>query len=376
MTFAKGKPQGLLVSRPAPVTTNSGTAVRFTPDASIFSVTTFEYDVLAARMDELAFLNAGLQLTLSDHRLKKTKKQTFVHAGGISEYADLLVEGKTPLHTVLGPSIKDLIIKTIRTDRMNRGSAGGFTARGIIDNIEVECALRWSCDQYTDTLVSFANGIRTADGGTHVDGLRSTLARGINAAKRNANTKKSGASSDDYIPGEYVREGLTAVLRVNVPNPEFEGQTKTRLGSPGVRQAVDAVVGEALQRLFEWHPAALKAIVEKAIAAQKAASAAKAARDLVRRKSILTTTVLPGKLADCSARDAAISEIFIVEGDSAAGSAKQGRDRETQAVLPLRGKILNVEKCTAERIYQNSELQALIAALGLGMRSEPFNKKI
>jgi len=321
------------------------------------------------------FLNAGLQLTLSDHRLKKPKNQTFVHAGGISEYADFLVSGKTPLHVVLGPLIKDVTSKAIKTDRANRGGVGGFVARGIVDNIEVECALRWSCDQYTDTLVSFANGIRTADGGTHVDGLRSTLARGINAAKRSANIKKIGTSSDDYIPGEYIREGLTAVLLVNIPNPEFEGQTKTRLGSPGVRQAVDAVVGEALQRLFEWHPVALRAIVEKAVAAQKAASAAKAARDLVRRKSLLTATVLPGKLADCSTRDAAVSEIFIVEGDSAAGSAKQGRDRETQAVLPLRGKILNVEKCAAERIYQNSELQALIAALGLGVRSEPFNRE-
>ena len=160
------------------------------------------------------FLNAGLQLTLSDHRLKNTKNQTFVHAGGISEYADFLVKGKTPLHAVLGPSIKDMTAKTIRAERANRGDAGGFMARGIVDSIEVECALRWSCDQYTDTLVSFANDIRTADGGTHVDGLRSTLARGINAAKRSANTKKTGTSSDDYIPGEYVREGLTAVLLV------------------------------------------------------------------------------------------------------------------------------------------------------------------
>jgi len=375
MTFAKGEPQGSLVSRPAPATKNSGTVVRFTPDSSIFPMSTFEYDVLAARMDELAFLNAGLQLTLSDHRLKKPRNQTFLHAGGISEYADFLVSGKTPLHVVLGPSIKDVTSKAIKTDRANRGGAGGFVARGIVDNIEVECALRWSCDQYTDTLVSFANGIRTADGGTHVDGLRSTLARGINAAKRSANIKKIGTSSDDYIPGEYIREGLTAVLLVNIPNPEFEGQTKTRLGSLGVRQAVDFVVGEALQRIFEWHPAALRAIVEKAVAAQKAASAAKAARDLVRRKSLLTATVLPGKLADCSTRDAAVSEIFIVEGDSAAGSAKQGRDREKQAVLPLRGKILNVEKCAAERIYQNSELQALIAALGLGVRSTPFNRE-
>jgi DNA gyrase subunit B len=377
MLFANGLPQGALVSRPAARIHSTGTSVRFTPDSSIFKMRTFDYDVLAARMDELAYLNAGLQLMLLDHRPRRVKRQTFVHSGGISEYADFLVSGRVPLHQALGPATS--LSPTVNQGNMSgklSSSHGGFLARGVIDGVEVECALRWSGDQYTDTLVSFANGIRTVDGGTHVDGLRATLARGVNTAKRSALTsvKKLSTSADEYIPGEYVREGLTAILNVIVPDPEFDGQTKTRLGSSGVRQVVDTVVGEALQQLFEWHPAALKAIVEKALASQKAASAAKAARDLVRRKSLLATTVLPGKLADCSARASAATEIFIVEGDSAAGSAKQGRDRETQAILPLRGKILNVEKCIAERIYYNSELQALIAALGLGVHGEPFRK--
>ncbi|KAH8055267.1 DNA topoisomerase type II [Aureococcus anophagefferens] len=324
-------------------------------------------------MDELAFLNAGVELSLTDFREPKKKKKkgdggprvdVFRHDGGISEYADFLTSEKTPLHAALGPSV---------TKGKHKKEA--FVARGTKDGVEVECALRWSSDAYAEVTVSFANGIRTADGGTHVDGLRSVVARGVNAA---AKRSPSGKSDNAYVPGEYVREGLTAVLLVNVPEPEFEGQTKTRLGSPGVRQVVDAVVGAALQQLFEWHPQALKAIVDKALAAQKAAGAAKAARDLVRRKSLLATTVLPGKLADCSLRDAALSEIFIVEGDSAAGSAKQGRDRESQAILPLRavlrGKILNVEKCAPERIYLNAELQALISALGLGVRGEEFNR--
>ncbi|KAH8066822.1 DNA topoisomerase type II [Aureococcus anophagefferens] len=275
----------------------TGTRVVFSPDGDIFEKTVFDYDVLAARMDELAFLNAGVELSLTDFREPKKKKKkgdggprvdVFRHDGGISEYADFLTSEKTPLHAALGPSV---------TKGKHKKEA--FVARGTKDGVEVECALRWSSDAYAEVTVSFANGIRTADGGTHV---------------------------------------------------------------------VDAVVGAALQQLFEWHPQALKAIVDKALAAQKAAGAAKAARDLVRRKSLLATTVLPGKLADCSLRDAALSEIFIVEGDSAAGSAKQGRDRE------LRGKILNVEKCAPERIYLNAELQALISALGLGVRGEEFNR--
>jgi len=302
-------------------------------------------------MDELAYLNAGARLRLLDERRKrkKVRAREFLHVGGVGEFADELCAGKTPLHAALGASL---------------------LAAGVKDGVKVECALRWSSDQFNDVVVSFANGIRTADGGTHVDGLRATLTRGVNAAAKKAGKLKADASN---IPGEYVREGLTAVLVVNVPEPEFEGQTKTRLGSPGVRQIVDAVVGDELAKLFDWQPKALAAIVDKALAAQSAATAAKHARDLVRRKTLLASTVLPGKLADCAAKGKADAEIFIVEGDSAAGSAKQGRDRATQAILPLRGKILNIEKCATERIYQNTELQALMAALGLGIRGEPFS---
>lgn len=225
--------------------------------------------------------------------------------------------------------------------------------------------MRWNRDQYDDLLISFANGIRTGDGGTHLDGLKAVLTRTINAMARKSGKLKEGR---DNLTGDFVREGLTAVVSVKVPEPEFEGQTKNRLGNPEVRSIVDAVVGEALTNVLEWNPKVLNAIVDKAMAAQAAAQAAKAARDMVRRKSLLQSTVLPGKLADCSSRDPAESEIYIVEGDSAAGSAKQGRDRRTQAILPLRGKILNIEKAATEKIYQNAELQALISALGLGVQ--------
>ncbi|CAN0113341.1 unnamed protein product, partial [Discosporangium mesarthrocarpum] len=233
-------------------------------------------------------------------------------------------------------------------------------AAGERGGVSVEACLSWSKDMYSDTLVSFANGIsRTGDGGTHLEGLKSTVTRTVNTLAKRVGKVKEG------IGGEFVREGLTAVISVKVPEPEFEGQTKNRLGNPEVRGIVDAVVQEELVKIFEWNPKVLGAIVEKASSAQAAAAAAKAARDMVRRKSLLTSTVLPGKLADCASRDPKESEIYIVEGDSAAGSAKQGRDRRTQAILPLRGKILNIEKCAAEKIYHNNELQALISALGL-----------
>lgn len=267
--------------------------------------------------DELAYLNAGARLKLIDERKKgkksARKQREFMHEGGIGEYADSLCVSKTPLHPALGPRSKPAKAGASTGATF---AHGGFVAQGSRDGVKVECALRWSSDQFNDVFVSFANGIRTADGGTHVDGLRATLTRGVNAAAKKSGKLRADASN---IPGEYVREGLTAVLIVNVPEPEFEGQTKTRLGSPGVRQIVDAIVGEQLASLFEWQPKALAAIVEKALAAQSAATAAKHARDLVRRKTLLASTVLPGKLADCSSK-AKDAEIFIVEGDSAAGT--------------------------------------------------------
>ena len=231
------------------------------------------------------------------------------------------------------------------------------------------CAGR-SKDSYAEALTGFANGIRTSDGGSHLEGLKAAVAKSINAQARKTGKLKE---KDLNIPAEFLREGLTGVVSVKVPEPEFEGQTKTRLGNPEVRAIVDSAVSEALTTIFEWQPQVLAVIVNKAMEAQAAALAAKAAREMVRRKSLLHSTVLPGKLADCSSRNPAESEIYIVEGDSAAGSAKQGRDRRTQAILPLRGKILNIEKASNEKIYQNAELQALISALGLGIRGAEFD---
>lgn len=365
----------------------SGTRVRFLPDEQIFTTTTaFDTDVICHRLDELAYLNAGLKIevtvekpsparaaalkayrsvdgsgeddedeALDAHRVMEdfseeaeTKKMVFVHSGGIAEYVDMLSASKQSLHT--DPT----------TILLSENVSG----------VGVEVALRWNSDSYTDSLIGFANNIRTVDGGTHLEGLRAALTRTINQLARRAGKLKEGRSN---MQGDYIREGLTASVSVKVPDPEFEGQTKSRLGSPHVRSIVDGVVSRQLADFFEFHPKVLTDIVEKAQAAQAAAEAARRARDVVRRKNVLESSTLPGKLADCTSRDPAQSEIFIVEGDSAGGSAKQGRDRMFQAILPLRGKILNVEKTDDAKIYQNNEIQSLITALGLGIRGEDFD---
>jgi hypothetical protein len=270
---------------------------------------------------------------------------------------------------------EEVNVISISVDANGRGADGCTVTANLPESkmkgVAVEVSLRWNSDQYTDNLSGFANGIRTSDGGSHMDGMKAAITKAINA-----DAKKAGKIKDIKIPGEFLREGLTAVVSVKIPEPEFEGQTKTRLGNPEVRQIVDVVVADALHTLFEWQPNVLTAIVNKALEAQSASLAARAARDMVRRKSLLTSTVLPGKLADCASRDPADSEIYIVEGDSAAGSAKQGRDRRTQAILPLKGKILNIERASNEKIYQNSELQALISALGLGVRGVEFDVEV
>jgi DNA gyrase subunit B len=345
-------------------------------------------------MDEIAYLNAGLVLALKDERLEindKRRLQVFYHAGGLVEYIDLLCQGKALLFSSKAGTTKKSIKKPSKKDSIADGSriagitdpiagilaedeatilvSGTTTASEGKPSIAVSVALRWSSDMYTESILSFCNNIRTKDGGSHVEGLKACLTRMINqTAKRLGRTKETG-----NLPGEFIREGLTAIVSVSVAEPEFEGQTKGRLGNPEVRPAVDAILSTELTTLFDFRPDLLDAIYDKATAALAAAQAAKAARDMVRRKTLLTSTILPGKLADCASRDITESEIFIVEGDSAAGSAKQGRDRRTQAILPLRGKILNIERAATERIYQNNELQGLISALGLGIKGANFD---
>lgn len=366
----------------------TGTTVTFLPDDQVFKSesgkksVTFDPNRLIGRLDEIAYLNAGLVLTLWDNRKPETsKRHVFYHAGGLAEYIEFLCQTKTPLIGKNEASTKGKRKKT--TEATNNPIDGLLTEDGTTiicrgdqqsDNgapsVSVSIALRWSSDMYSESIMSFCNNIRTKDGGTHVDGLKACLTRTINSLSKKIGKAKDKSSN---LPGECIREGLTAIVSVSVSEPEFEGQTKGRLGNPEVRLAVDALLATQLTRLFEWRTDILESIYSKASDAQAAAAAARAARDLVRRKTLLTSTVLPGKLADCASRNQEESEIFIVEGDSAAGSAKQGRNRKTQAILPLRGKILNIERVAAERIYQNNELQGLISALGLGVKGSDFD---
>jgi DNA gyrase subunit B len=329
-----------------------GTSVSFLPDTQIFTVgTEFDYNTLVGRLRELAYLNAGIHVVFTDYRLEllksdQPKVSEFHYAGGIKEYVAYINSDKQPIH--------DEIIY-ISSER---------------DGVQVEAALQWCVDAYADNLLGFANNIRTIDGGTHLEGLKAVLTRTLNTFARKRNKRKDAESN---LAGENIREGLTAIVSVKVPDPEFEGQTKTKLGNTEVRGIVDSLVGESLSEYLDFHPAVADAILEKAIQAFNAAEAARRARELVRRKSVLESSTLPGKLADCSTRDPSESEIFIVEGDSAGGSAKQGRDRRFQAILPLRGKILNIEKTDDAKIYKNTEIQALITALGLGIKGEEFD---
>eukprot|EP00980_Cylindrotheca_fusiformis_P023066 scaffold10090_cov119-Cylindrotheca_fusiformis.AAC.4 len=358
----------------------SGTSVTFLPDIQVFKGESGSPDVsfdpsrLRGRMGEIAYLNAGLVLAIKDNRGKEPKIEVYYQAGGLSEYVSELCKTKTALFsTTKTPKAKRTNVEGLLTDDGFTILCKGSASDGDSANeIAVSVVLRWSSDMYTESILSFCNNIRTRDGGSHVDGLKMCLTRTMNQLSKKLGVAKEGAAN---LPGEFVREGLTAIISVSVPDPEFEGQTKGRLGNPEVRPVVDGIVSKELTRLFEFRTDLLDTIYSKASAAQAAASAARAARDLVRRKTLLTSTVLPGKLADCATRDPSESEIFIVEGDSAAGSAKQGRNRRTQAILPLRGKILNIERAAAEKIYQNSELQGLISALGLGVKGSDFDSK-
>ncbi|GIP22391.1 DNA topoisomerase (ATP-hydrolyzing) subunit B [Paenibacillus sp. J22TS3] len=319
-------------------TDETGTKTTFVPDPEIFTETTvFDYDILLTRIRELAFLNKGISISLHDERTGQSN--SFKYEGGISEYVQFLNQNKEALHE------------------------NPIYVEGSRDMIQVEVALQYN-DSYTENIYSFANNINTHEGGTHESGFKSALTRIINDYARKYNLIKD---SDSNLTGDDVREGLTAIISVKIPEPQFEGQTKTKLGNSEVRGIVESLFAEKLQEFMEENPAVSKRILEKALQASRAREAARKARELTRRKSALEVSSLPGKLADCSSKDASISELYIVEGDSAGGSAKQGRDRHFQAILPLRGKILNVEKARLDRILGNAEIRAIITALGTGI---------
>lgn len=325
----------------------NGTRIHFVPDATIFETTTFDYDVLAHRMRELAFLNAGLSIIITDERSGDTA--TYCYAGGLIEFVKYLNDGVECLH----PTPIDISKKDIE------------------NKLEIEVAMQYTT-AYDEKIYSYVNSVNTRDGGTHLEGFRSAITRTINTvAKRNGLIKENSTIT---LRGEDVREGLTSVVSIKMANPQFEGQTKMRLGNSSVKGTVDSLVYAALSEYFDENPNVLKIIIEKALSAAKAREAARNARDLARRKSSLESSGLPGKLADCSERDPAKSEVYIVEGDSAGGSAKQGRDRKFQAILPLRGKILNVEKAGEHQILKNAEIQTLISAIGTGI-GEKFDQE-
>ncbi|GAW30211.1 MULTISPECIES: DNA topoisomerase (ATP-hydrolyzing) subunit B [unclassified Carboxydocella] len=319
---------------------DTGTQISFKPDHLIFEELEFNYETLAQRLRELSFLNQGVKITLKDERTGA--EEVYQHEGGIRDFVVYLNKNKDPLH--------DQVIY--------------FAANK--DRVQVEVALQYNSG-YTEGIFSFANNINTPEGGTHEAGFKTALTRIINDYARKHNLLKE---NEGNLTGEDVREGLTAVISVKVEEPQFEGQTKTKLGNTEVRGIVDAVVTEGMGTFLEENPAIARKIIEKAVNAARAREAARKARELTRRKNALETTSLPGKLADCSSKDPAECELYLVEGDSAGGSAKQGRDRRFQAILPLRGKIINVEKARLDKIFANEEIRAIITALGCGISDE------
>ena len=320
----------------------TGTKVTFLPDETIFEDTVFDYDVLKQRFREMAFLTKGLRISLTDLRDEEPKERVFHYEGGIKEFVQYLNRSKTPLYEQI------------------------IYCEGTKDNVEVEVAMQHN-DSYTDNTYGFVNNITTPEGGTHVVGFRNAITKTFNDYARKNKLLKD---SEPNLSGEDIREGLTAIISVKIEDPQFEGQTKQKLGNSEARGAVDSIVSSQLQIFLEQNPAIGKSIVEKSVMAQRAREAARKARDLTRRKSALEGMSLPGKLADCSDKDPSKCEIYIVEGDSAGGSAKTARDRATQAILPLRGKILNVEKARLDKIYGNAEIKAMITAFGTGIHDD------
>lgn len=322
---------------------DTGTTVRFKADPLIFTeTTTYDYDTLKQRIRELAFLNKGLKIILEDHRLEKVQSHEYHYEGGIKEYVAYLNKNKTPIH--------DEIIYV----------------EDAIEDVTVEMSMQYN-DGFQANIYSFCNNINTHEGGTHEEGFRMALTRVLNKYAKNGNFIKK---DDEALTGDDCREGLTAIISVKHPDPQYEGQTKTKLGNSEVRRITNKVVSDALEKFLLENPNTAQIIINKAILASHARLAAKKARETTRRKSALDSINLPGKLADCQSRDPSECEVFIVEGDSAGGSAKSGRDRRTQAILPLRGKILNVEKARLDRILSNEEIRSMITAFGTGIGEE------
>ena len=330
-------------------TDETGTSVTFKPDAEIFKEgVDFDYDTLKVRMRELAFLNKGLVITLEDHRDGAVRSEQFHYAGGIAEFVQFLNEGKD----LVDPSV--------------------IAFEGEKDKVIVDIAMQYQTG-YTENMYTFVNDINTVEGGMHLAGFRAALTRVINDYARKNNFLKP---NEDNLSGDDVREGLTCVISVKVPNPQFEGQTKTKLGNLEVKGIVDNIVSEGLKTYLEEHPQEARAVIEKGITASRAREAAKRARELTRRKNALEVSSLPGKLADCTEKDPRFLEIYIVEGDSAGGSAKTGRDRRFQAILPLRGKILNVEKARLDRVLNSDAIRTMVTAFGTGVGEDFDIKKL
>ena len=342
--YERGEPLAPL--KETGTSTERGTRITFKPDATVFETVDLGFDLLSQRLRELAFLNRGLRILIEDER--HDKKHEFYYEGGIVSFVEHLNRVKTAIH----PKVIYL--------------------QGEKDGTDVEIALQWN-DSYTETVYSFANNINTTEGGTHLSGFKAALTRTINNYAAGANLLKK---DEDNLQGDDVREGLTGVISVKVPEPQFEGQTKTRLGNSEVKGIVEALINERLATYFAEHPGDAKKIASKGIEAARVREATRKAKELARRKGALDSASLPGKLADCQERDPALSEIFLVEGDSAGGSAKQGRDRRNQAILPLKGKILNVEKARFDKMLSSQEIRLLLTALGAGVKDEYNSEKL
>ena len=339
--YERGKPTNALSIEGK--TKKTGTTIKFKPDTEIFEVAEFSFDTLSQRLRELSFLNAGIRITIKDERSDKSHE--FQYKGGIVSFVEHLAKSKDPIHSKV------------------------IFMSGEKESVQMEMALQWT-DSYNENIYSYANNINTTEGGTHMVGFKSALTRTINSYAAERGLMKD---TKEALQGEDVREGLTAVISVKLPNPQFEGQTKTKLGNSEVEGYVKAIVNDVLSTFLEENPSVGKKIVQKAVDGARAREAARRAKEIIRRKGALDSTSLPGKLADCQETNPALSELFIVEGDSAGGSAKQGRDRRFQAILPIKGKILNVEKARFDKILSNEEIRTIVTALGCGIGAEDFN---